>query len=113
VRTKRALTTLAVTLLAAAGVATAYSPAASAASTVWCQATTNDAKIYWFNCYSSNGAQTIWYVNGVHQSSVDGASAASFSCLFNQRYTISVNTGTSLAASWTQYCNPLKNPEVP
>jgi hypothetical protein len=105
-KVKRALSTLAVTLTAASLATTAYSPAASATGTVDCFYTTNYAQ-HWFNCYSSNGTQTIWYVNGVRQSSADGASAASFFCYYGTRRTISVNTGTSLAASWTGYCDDL------
>ena len=106
--TKRGFTTLAATLLAAAGVATVYSPAASATSSVFCSYETTYTK-FWFNCESSNGAQTIWYVNGVHQPSADGAGMASFFCTYHGKYTISVNSGTSLAASWTGYCDDLHN----
>jgi hypothetical protein len=102
-KVQRALITTGVGLLAAGIAATAYSPAALAASTVSCESETNYLD-YWFNCASSNGTQTIWYVNGVRQSSMDGKSIVSFACNKWKRYTVSVNSGTSLAASWTGYC---------
>lgn len=102
-RIKGALNITAATLFAAAAVTTAYSPAASATSTVNCTSDTNYVQ-YWVNCVSSNGSQTIWYVNGVRQSSHDGASVASFFCAKWHKVTVSVNSGTSLAASWTGYC---------
>jgi hypothetical protein len=102
-RIKRALTILAAMLFAATAVTTAYSPAASATGTVSCTSDTNYVD-YWVNCVSSNGNQTIWYVNGVRQSSKDGVSVAYFFCAKWHKVTVSVNLGTSLAASWTGYC---------
>lgn len=102
-KAKRALSTLAATLTAASLATTAYSPAASAASTVHCDTNTNYTW-YWFDCTSSNGAQTIWYINGVRQTQGAGTSYYSWSCTYGRWYTISVNTGTSLAASWRGHC---------
>ena len=63
----------------------------------------------WFNCDSSTGTNTIWYVNGVHQPAFDGASSASFDCVYGHTYRISVNTGTSSAASWFGSCDYSQN----
>jgi hypothetical protein len=103
-KTQRVLTALGATLLAATVAATAYSPAASAFNTVDCTYNANNLSS-WFNCASSTGTNTIWYVNGIHQSSFDGASSASFYCSYGHTYRISVNTGTSTAASWFGSCD--------
>jgi len=102
-RATRAISTLAATLAAATFATTAYSPAASATSTVECLPDTNYSA-HWFDCTSSNGTQTIWYINGVRQTQGVGASSYSWFCNKGQWYTISVNTGTSLAASWRGQC---------
>ena len=70
-KVKRTLTTLAATLLAVGVGTTAYSPAASAASSVVCTPDGNGWTIYWLDCTSSNGANTIWYINGVHKTEGD------------------------------------------
>jgi hypothetical protein len=102
-RIKRALNILAATLFATTVATTAYSPAASAASSVYCD-TGSNYSLYWLDCHSSNGTQTIWYINGVRTSEGQGASYHSFFCTYGRKYTIGVNLGTSLAASWTGYC---------
>jgi hypothetical protein len=104
-KTKRALSALAATVTAASLAAAVYSPAASATSTVSCYSVSNGSpSIWWFHCTSSNGTNTIWYINGVHKSEGDGLSTYDWFCTYNRKYTISVNLGTSLAASWTGYC---------
>ncbi len=103
-KAKRTLATLAAGLLATTIATTAYSPAASAFNTVSCTYNGNGLSS-WLNCSSSNGTNTIWYVNGVHQASFDGDASASFDCIYGHTYRVSVNTGTSSSATWYGYCD--------
>ena len=105
-RIKRALSTVAATLLATTVATTAYSSPASAESSVHCFWNGN-SMTFWFDCYSSNGTQTIWYINGVRQSQAAGASAQSWFCTYGRKYTIGVNLNTTLAATWTGYCDDM------
>jgi len=107
-KARRTVVTLAATLMAAGVAATVYSPAASAFNTVDCSFN-NGGLSYWFNCSASTGTNTIWYVNGVHQPAFDGDSIASFYCTYGHTYRISVNTGTSSAASWFGSCDYNQN----
>jgi hypothetical protein len=105
---RRVLSTLSATLLAGTVVATIYSEPASASS-VSCYATNtgNPNGPWWFDCSSTNGTQTVWYINGVQQSEGAGASYYSWDCLKGHYYTIGVNLGTDLAATWSGNCRDL------
>ncbi len=107
-KAKRIAATLAASLLAVGVGVLADSPPASAFNTVDCSFN-NGGLSYWFNCVSSTGTNTIWYVNGVHQPFFDGDSSASFDCTYGHTYRISVNTGTSSAASWFGSCDYNQN----
>lgn len=104
-KTRRALTALAAGLLATSVATAVYSPAASAAGTVSCSWSGLNKTDNWFDCTSSNGTQTIWYINGVRQSEGVGAASYSWFCTYGHFYTIGVNLNTTLAATWRGYCD--------
>ena len=77
-------------------------------SSVSCTADSNSGLyngVWWLDCYSTNGAQTTWYVNGVYQPGWDGYSPFDYVCKYGYLYTVGVNLGTNLAATWKGYCD--------
>ena len=104
---RRTFTALGAMLLAGTVLTTAYSQPASATSSVYCDVNANGrtaGSTWWLECTSSNGAQATWYVNGVYQANYDGAEPFSYICKEGYVYTVSVNPGTPLAATWKGKC---------
>lgn len=104
-KAKRTLTTVAAALTAVGVATTVYSAPASAASSVTCSWSSLSKTDSWFDCTSSNGTKTIWYINGVRQSEGAGAATYSWFCTYGRSYTIGVNLNTTLAATWRGYCD--------